>query len=239
MLPTFRPPATRTRVWPAVLVLTMLVGCARDEPAATATAPAPPPAVGPRETLQAMRAAHAERRYEDVRERIVPEQRHQVIETLLAIDTFLDANRRLCEWIRDHVGIGLAQTIDQSYLGENLGVFSPHVNLLDESVSGGQARVAFTVGQRLPTREARLRKVYGQWCYDPEAGYSERLPAAFVEMADGLDSVLAELRAGRIAKDELRDSPQALVEKVQARLRRGVSLLSQARQEADVERESP
>jgi len=50
-------------------------------------------------------------------------------------------------------------------------------------------------------------------------------------------AVLGELERGQISRDELRDGPGALEQKVAARLRRGVALLSEARQAAESERD--
>ncbi len=164
---------------------------------------------------------------------IVPGSGVPVIKTLVALDDFLDANRRLCDWLRDHVGVGVAETIDQSYFGNNLGIFSPHVELLDVGVADDTAAVSFTADGRLPAKTARLRRIEDVWCYDPESGYSESLPAAFRDMARGLDLVRGELERGVIPADELRNDPECLAAKVKSALRRGVGLLSQARAAAE------
>jgi hypothetical protein len=88
--------------------------------------------------------------------------------------------------------------------------------------------VSFIVDHRLPARQARLRRIDGRWRYDPQGLDSGQFPAAFHDMARGLEQALHELQGGRISADELRDDPQRLIEKVKARLRRGVSLLSKA-----------
>ena len=183
----------------------------------------------------------AERKYGDLRRLVVPQRVNEVEETLTAIDDFLDANEQLCGWIREHVGIGLSQTIDQSDWADNLGLFSRHVALLDEAVDPvrkDQASVSFTVDGGLPAQSARLRRIDGAWRYDPEGGYSENLPAAFHELARGLDRVRDDLESGRPSAAALRDNPDVLVEKVKDRLRRGVSLLSKARAAAEPASES-
>lgn len=218
-----------------VLVVGGLVcaGCDRSPSQSRSARAGKPAGEAPRRVLQRLIELRGERKYSQLRALIVPWGAHEVIETLTAVDDFLDANRRLCDWIRDHVGLGLAQIIDQSDIGDNLGIFSRHAELLDESVTGDEARVSFAVDGRLPARRARLQRIDGTWRYDPEEGYSEYLPAAFHAMARGLERVLDDLQSGRIRADELRDYPERLVQKVKARLHRGVNLLSKARAQAD------
>ena len=193
----------------------------------------PEPTLGPRATAARLIELRQARRYAELRELVVPEQGTELVSVLMAVDGFLDANRALCNWIRDHVGVGIAQTVDQSYMGNVLGIFSLHADLLDEAASGSQAEVSFTVAGRLPVRSAHLRKIHGVWRFDPEGGYSEHLPAAFREMATGLERTLAELRGGRLSTDELRNDPQLLADKVKDSLRAGVRRLSAARAEAE------
>lgn len=187
------------------------------------------PAVGPGETVTALTKLRAERQYAALRALIVPGRGHAVVETLMAVDEFLDANRALCNWIRDEAGIGLSETIDQSWMADALGVFGRHVAVLDESIAGDWARVGYVVNDRLPALEAELRIVDGRWAYDPGGGYTPELPEAFREMARGLESVLADLKAGRIDREELQRGTGTLEQKVAARLQRGVNLLSKAR----------
>lgn len=210
------------------LVLVVALGACSESPRATPGGRALP-AVGPRETVAALTKLRAERQYTELRALIVPGRGHAVVETLMAVDGFLDANRALCNWIRDDVGIGLSETIDQSWMADILGIFSRHVAVLDESIAGDWARVGYMVNDRLPALEAELRIVEGRWAYDPGGGYTPELPEAFREMARGLESVLADLQAGRIDRKEVQRESGALEQKVAARLQRGVSLLSKAR----------
>ena len=223
--------APRSALLTVFLTGAVVAGCSRSMP--EPPPPSRPPAVSPRQTILRVMELRRERKYTELRELVVPESGPEVMTTLMAVDEFLDANRRLCTWVRDNVGIGLSQTIDQSYIGDMLGIFARYVELLDESITGGQADISFTVDGRLPARRALLRKVDGVWRYDPESGYPEQLPAAFREMARGLDQVLSELENGRITVAELRDDASRLMERVQHNLRRGVRLLSEARAAAE------
>jgi hypothetical protein len=196
-----------------------------------------PPAGGPRQTLLRLVELRDQHKYREMPALIVPHRGKPVVDFLMAVDDFLASNRRLCNWLRDRVGVGLSQIIDQSYVvddlgvyaGEDLAVFSKHVDLLDDAIHDDLATVSYTVESRLPARWARLRKLDGSWRYDPGPQLSEHLPAAFRELARGLDLVLTELEGGRIPAEEVSANPDLLVEKVKARLRRGVNLLSKAR----------
>jgi hypothetical protein len=186
--------------------------------------------------MEELCALRRDQRYVDLTALIVPESSDAVVRFVRAVDEFLAANRRLCDWLAEHAGFGLGQTIDQSYLaddlrayaGEDLGVLSRHVELLDEAVVGDRATVTYAVEERMPAGRARLRKVGGVWRFDPGAGCPEELPAAMSDMARGLDTLRGELESGALAIEPLRDDPELLIEKVKARLRRGVNLLSKA-----------
>jgi len=212
--------------------LAFLLGCSR---------PSPPPAAqtasgGPRATLEQVCALREEQRYSVLAALVVAQRGDDVVRFVRAVDEFLAANRRLCYWLSEHAGLGLAQTIDQAYVaddlgvyaGEDLGVLSRHVELLDEAVAADRATVTYTVQQRLPAGCARLRNVAGAWRYDPGENCPPELPAALLDMARGLDNLRAELENGALPLNPLRDDPELLMEKVKARLRRGVNLLSKA-----------
>jgi len=181
----------------------------------------------------------AARHYRELSAHIVPQRGAEVVDFLLALDAFLAANSRLCNWLRTNVGLGLSQTIDQAYVaddlsvyaGESLGVFSRRVELLDESLTGDLATVTYTTENRLPAKTVRMRQVSGRWLFDPGGPLTPHLAAAFQDMARGLEQVLAELEQGRPTTRQLLDSPEPLQQKVMARLRRGVGLLSKAQLE--------
>jgi hypothetical protein len=210
-------------------------GCSRSPPPPVQQTG--PPAGGPRQTLLRLVELRDQHKYREMPALIVPHRGKPVVDFLMAVDDFLASNRRLCNWLRDHVGVGLSQIIDQSYVvddlgtyaGEDLAIFSKHVELLDDAIHDHLATVSFTVESRLPAKWARLCRLDGSWRYDPGPQLSEHLPAAFRELARGLDLVLTELESGRIPMQELSARPELLMEKVKARLRRGVNLLSKAR----------
>ncbi len=203
-------------------------------PALSASGPDAPSA--PRATLERLIALRSESKYRELVPWLAPPSGAAVAEVLRAVDEFLAANRRLCTWVRDRVGIGLAEAIDQgyiadelsTYLGGSMSLFGRAVVLLDETVDGDVARVSFTVGGRLPAEQALLRRHAGLWRYDPQATLNPLVNEAFLDMARALDALRSELEAGRPPPEELRRNRDKLMDKVQARLRRGVSLLNKA-----------
>ena len=138
-------------------------------------------------------------------ELVIPEQREKVVSLLMAVDEFLHANDALCRYVRDEISLGLAETIDHGHWGARLEVFSRYVQLINETIDGDQAQVAYMIDQRLPVRYAELVRRDGRWLYDPGDGYDERLPEAFRRMARGLRDVREDLVRGRMTQEELRD----------------------------------
>ncbi len=201
-------------------------GCARSSSQSQDSGKAGDPAQTPRETLVRLIAAREAHAYRDIRALIRPQHAEQVVTYLMAVDDFLLANRELCQYVRDQVGLGLAQNIDQSHMAANLEVFSPYVELLDEVVDGDVATVSFVVDSNLPVKRAELRRVGDTWRYDPGPGYAPELPKAFHRMARGLRQALQEIKSGRLSPETLRNDPDRLVQEVEVRLLPGVKMLS-------------
>jgi hypothetical protein len=206
------------------IAFSLLAGCGRaPAPSRAASQNAAPRS--PRETVDQLLSARTARAYQKMKPLIVDERADDVVATLLAVDEFLAANRDLCETVRDRVGVGLAQSIDQSEIGRNLEIFSAYVELLDVTIAGDEATVGFLVDGRLPAKHAKLRRVGGQWRYDPQEGYDSQIPAAFHRMARGLRQATTEITSGRLAADALRADPQRLINEVRLRLMPGVKML--------------
>lgn len=231
----------RGRRWTAALVLAALVVCPTGCEQAANTPPVTQPAAtasrSPRATLQEIRRLHAGRRYDEMRQWLTPTRASATIELLLAVDRFLGANDRLCEWIGAEVGTGLAQSVDQSYLadelgtilGNNLNVLAHDVELLDETEAGDTARVVYVVAGRVPAQVAILQRGDGHWQFDPGPVGAPSFAAGFIDMATALDTLRRELADGRVPKEELRTDMDRLMDLVEARLKRGVRMLSQGR----------
>lgn len=198
----------------ALAILVGLCGCS--------TQPAPD---SPKGALQALIDAWGRGALDELERRVVPEQAHSVVDTLSAVRDFLAANDALCRHVRDQVGLGIVDQIDQSYVAMNLNVFSPNIRLLDETITGERARVRFVINDTLPPRDADLRRIDGRWMYDAGEGFHEGVPEAFCEMAAGLQRVLNDLRSGDPPAAEIRRDSRILMERVRDALSPGAAKL--------------
>ncbi len=211
------------RNWLILVLLPAGVGGMACSRAPTATRPP----LSPRAAIARLIEAHQASDHERLRALIVPGRVTDVVNTLMAVSEFLNANRRLVEVVRQDVGLGLADTIDQSWRAYYLDVFSKYVELLDESITGDSATVSFMVDGQLPARQTQLRLIEGTWRYDPGLGDYARLAEAYQRMARGLRLVTEDISGGRLSIQDLRDNPDRLVEEVRVRLLPGVQMLPQ------------
>lgn len=220
------------RLWRPGAVLVLAAGmaaalwaCSRAPSGPPGQARGAPPATSPRQTLTRLIQSFTRGNVHAMTPLIVPERASDVVLMLTAAQEFLAANEQLCELVRREVGLGLAQTIDQSRWAYFLSVFSRNVELLDEHVQGDQAEVSFLVDGQLPARRALLRRSDGAWRYDPGPGDYQQLAEALRRMARGLRQTIEEIRSGRLSPQVLRDHPQRLVEEVRVRLLPGAKRL--------------
>lgn len=196
--------------------------------------------LGPLETARRLIELRRGHRYHDLEALVAPADADALVKSLIAIDAFLTANQRLCTYVREHIGVGLAQTIDQAYVvddlslyaGDDLALFSRDVELLDATRARDDATVSFTVSGRLPAHFARLRLAGNTWRFAPAKPIEPRFAEAMHDMARGLELVVSEIESGRVSTAELHREPERLVELVKSRLRRGVGLLSKAQRPA-------
>ena len=203
-------------------VLLLPLGC-RPSPPTTAAAAAN--VRSPTRTIEQLIDLRRGRQYERMHPLIIATQRYEVVKYLRAMDAFLTANEHLCVFVRDHIAIGLSQTIDQSGMAGNLNIFSQYVTLLDETIEGDTAALSFVVDEKLPARRADLALIKGQWLYDPGDGDYAKIIAAVERMADGLRRVLKEMQSGRLDLAAMREHPEKLTEAVRIRLLPGVKIL--------------
>lgn len=204
----------------------MLPGCGRND--STPGGAAEP---APREVLERILELRAKRDYQQLRTLIVHPRAGEVITTLIAVDEFLAANDALCALLRQKVGVGVAEMIDQSHLGSTLDIFSRHVELLDERINGQRATVGFLINHEMPARDAHLVRDGSGWRYDPGGGYDPALPEAFRRMAAGLRDTADALRDGRVSLQEIRGNPEKLVAEVALRMGAGVRMLPAPRRD--------
>jgi hypothetical protein len=218
-------PVRYAAVLAGAAVLTVCASCGRSPGPAAGSSTSPAESPGPKATLERIIALRKSGAYTTMEELIIPQRRHEVSRTLVAVDDFLHANDEICRYVREHVALGVAQAMDQSALAGNLDIFSPFVELLHESIDGERARVAFQADRKLPIKHAELHRVADRWLYDPGPGYQPEIPAAFSRLARGLRQVLADLRSGRLPAEELRANPDRLLEEIRLRLSPGARML--------------
>ncbi|MFH1748223.1 MAG: hypothetical protein ABIG44_14405 [Planctomycetota bacterium] len=214
----------RRMTWFAALLFGFLIicnSCSRSP----SSQPADSQGATPLDTVNKLIAAHGSRAYNEMKPMIVPERVADVLTTLVAMDDFLDANHQLCNIIRERVGLGLAEMVDQSYRAYHLDIFSKYVELLDYVITSETATVFFIVDGKLPARQTELRLIDGEWKYDPGPGDYPKLAAAWNSMAHGLRQTAEEINSGRLSPVELRDNSERLVEEVRIRMLPGVRML--------------
>ncbi|MBL8877483.1 MAG: hypothetical protein JNG88_00050 [Phycisphaerales bacterium] len=215
--------------WAAILcaagVTLALIGCDRTSPnrPQTAGAMVRSPATPSDVIREILRVRHASQ-YSALSDLVLADRADDVTRTLVAVDDFLAANQALCELIRGQVGPGVSARVDQSHLADHLDVFSRYVELIGEEITGDRAVVRFTIDGKLPAKSAELWRIEARWRYDPGAGYSTELVAAFEKMTEGLRGLASEFRAGTADVAAFRDNPDKLVDEVRLRLAPGVRL---------------
>lgn len=203
-------------------VLLSPLGCRPSPPTSAAAASN---VRSPTQTIEQLVAHRRGRQYERMHPLIIAGKRYEVVKYLRAMDAYLTANEQLCVFVRDHVAIGLSQTIDQSHMAGNLNIFSQYVTLLDETIDGDTATLSFMVDEKLPARRADLVRVNAQWQYDPGDGDYAKIIPAIERMADGLRRALQEMQSGRLDPAAMRAHPERLIEAVRIRLLPGVKML--------------
>jgi hypothetical protein len=205
-----------------------IAACDRPPRPAPAAGAAALPQETPLQVVEQLIAARQSGTYQPLNDLIVPEQVHEVVRTLVAVDEFLMENDALCAYVRERFTLGLSQSIDQSRWAKQLGVFSKYVEVLEQQVDGLHATVSYKVDGQLPVGRAELVRIDGRWRYDAGPGYDPQLPAAFQRMAQGLRLVLDDLKSGRLAEDTIRAQPERLLEEVRIRLLPGIKLFPSA-----------
>ncbi len=122
------------------------------------------PVVG--EPIDVVRRAHElrlDRRWLDLEELIVPEQRPLVSELVRATDALLEANDHLRGVIEKEHGFAACLSFDRSAAGNAIGVFSVDVRALAQRVDGNHAVVTIQVADRVPVEQVELLRRGGRW----------------------------------------------------------------------------
>ena len=207
----------RTTAIPVLLLcgLTLFTGCRQQTPA-----PAPPLKVA-----QQIVNARQSRDLATITQHVTTEDREALADMLLAIDEFDVQAIRLRTAVARHIGGGISRGCDLTSLTAELALFSQQVELLDETVDGDKATVAYALAGRLPTKRAAFVLEANHWRYDPGDFKAATFGPAFRELADGLAKVAEAVEAEKFAADEIRKNPQPLYEELRRRLEPGLKLM--------------
>ncbi len=159
---------------------------------------------------------------------VLPARRTELIETLTAIDGFVEAAERLQDYVRRTFGAALAEGVQLAALGRNLGVLSADVELLDArplADEAGVVRVSYVAGNAPPARYARMVRSDGSWWYDPGEGFDPALPAAFRRMAEDLARFQAELEGDEALRTRIHRDAQVFQDALAERMAPGLGML--------------
>lgn len=194
---------------------TLLTGC-RDEATQTAS---------PLEVAQQIVDARAKRDLATITAHITTDDREALGDFLLAVDEFNVEAVRLRNAVAKHIGGGLSRGMDLTHLTAELALFSEQVELLDETITGERATVAFVLAGRLPTKRADFVLESAHWRYDPGDLTSQQFGPAFRELARGLAKVSDAVEAGTFDAETIRNDPQPLLEEFRRKLEPGMKLM--------------
>jgi hypothetical protein len=123
---------------------------------------------------------------------LVPHQRSAVLELIQAADEITHADRVLHAAVAAHLGSAAAVQFDHSTVVDSFGVFSRHVEIVDEAVDGDRAVVIVQVSGRVPLEEVHLVRIDGSWLIQTDPPIPE-IPRLLRELARVMVDVAREL----------------------------------------------
>ena len=118
---------------------------------------------------------------------IDPNERIGVVDTLMAVDALLRADRRREHLLTERYGEAVAELFSLQWLGNQLGPFSREVQVVSHRDDGETAVVMVQVADRLPLEAVRFTRRQGQWVYLPGPP-----PTGFVEALDGITAAIEQ-----------------------------------------------
>lgn len=193
------------------LSLCFLASCERQAPKAVhragQTAPLPHEAGAVMQSLEpidVVRRVHelrVARRWFELTDHIVPEQREAAAHLIRATDALLDANDHLQQTVAQRFGPAAAMPFDRSAAGDAIGVFSLHIRALTQRVEGDRATVTIQVADRVPLDSVELLRRNGRWLLrtDPPI---PGVPEALEDLARVLREVAEDVQGGVIPSTE-------------------------------------
>lgn len=205
----------------ATILFALAAGCDRGPSASIARTSDESPLDVARRLIEFRR----QRQYEQLYSCIIRAEQHHVVKFLMAVDEFIAANKRLCDYVRENISVALADAIDYAHLAGNLDLFSDHVELLDQRVEGEKATVTFLVDNALPARRTVMRREDGVWRYDPGRSDASVAAPAIMEMTKGVQTVLRMLNDGTLDAGAVKSRPDLLTDELRVRMLPGVRML--------------
>lgn len=148
-----------------------------------------PEALTPREVVQRVHAHRTAGRLGAVAPHLLPQQRREVIELLLAVDELTQADRVLAGAVTARFGSASAQRFDHTAVINSVGVFSRDVDVIQEDRAGDRAVVTIQVAGRVPLEQVELVRVNGAWMIETDPPIPEipvlirKLAATFIDVA--------------------------------------------------------
>lgn len=153
---------------------------------------------GPVRLFVRLRVLHQQHGYKEMESLVDPGRCTVLVNTLMAVDGFMQAAARLHE-ATERLGPTAAVLCDVSYLAEYLGPFSRNVQIVSTRIEGDTAWVVYQVGERVPVERAEMRRVSGRWRYVPDEP-DDDLPRLLTQLADRLTYLRKEAEAGAYAE---------------------------------------
>jgi hypothetical protein len=125
-----------------------------------------------------------------------------VVAHLLAVQRLVSAYRALNGVVAERIGAGSASTFDVEAMANIVGVLSPEVEVVNETVYDEEAVLTYTVDGRVPLEEAILVRRNNRWLLQTEPPVPE-LAAELLALANVADRVALELRARKMTAEDL------------------------------------
>ncbi len=141
-----------------------------------------------------LRELHQQHGYKEMESLIDPGRCTVLVDTLMAVDGFMQAAARLHD-VTERLGPTAAVVCDISSLADYLGPFSRNVQIVATRIEGDTAFVVYQVGSRVPVERAEMRWSSGRWRYVPDEPDYE-LPRLLEKLAERLDDLRGEADAG-------------------------------------------
>jgi hypothetical protein len=156
----------------------------------------------PADVLRKMRQQYEAGRYRLIEPYIAAERRVQLVDTLIAVDQVLVANRRLQSVVTEHYGPGAALVWDLGELEYHVGPFSRNAQIIRSEKRGQKATVVIQIAERIPLQDIHfVQNKEGGWQYLPDQPI-EGMPAGLRRLARKMDELSETLQGGEVTQNQ-------------------------------------